>query len=407
MILVSVDYKKLLIESLSLGDTLVTFITSDGSVTSSSTSLAVLSPFFRDLVLSASDHSQPLVILDEFSSHSVELLMELLNNEGVIKKPLAKETIHQVLTLASSLGIEMSDSEVTPIKREFRGVKPNLIENINNKYMKHVKLEAMDIKEGFEEDVEEASSVNKDLCCSMCGHEATSRQKFRLHFAHKHFSKTLYKEAIKYDAGNKTCSLCSRPFKTTQQFNLHIGLKHRIIDEILDREGVVGNTFQPSPSACKSENTNNNLREKNCQLCDKTTKGLGALYQHYSNAHLSKEIISNFAEFGDFENFKCLLCSKSFRQKNGLIIHLGANHLLVNSLLARKGLQELKVREFKRGKNISPAQTSKVKVEPSSPPVMVSQEQVIISDVKPLNVTQPLSDLSNYYLNAFDLDVFY
>ena len=67
MILVSVDYKKLLIESLSLGDTLVTFITSDGSVTSSSTSLAVLSPFFRDLVLFASDHSQPLVILERLT----------------------------------------------------------------------------------------------------------------------------------------------------------------------------------------------------------------------------------------------------------------------------------------------------------------------------------------------------
>ena len=50
MNLVSADYRRLLTESLALGDSLVTFITRDGSLTSSSTALTVLSPFFRDLV---------------------------------------------------------------------------------------------------------------------------------------------------------------------------------------------------------------------------------------------------------------------------------------------------------------------------------------------------------------------
>ena len=420
MKLLNIDHERRIIESLQQSESLVTLLTSDGSVTASSGCLRVLSPLIRDILpsISSSDQHKPVITCKDFSSRSVELFMELLNNEGAIREPLTKGEINQIVNIAATFRIDMQDRQVIPIKTEFR-TKPNLIENISFEYQKDVKLEkdgeyfetanfedSFDVKEALtnstnsvNESSEKDSLMNAvELSCSLCDNMSTSKQKLRLHYAHKHFSKVLYREAAKYHTGDKTCTICSRPFKTTQQFNLHIGLKHRLIDEILGKEGVLANSPKVSPSHIKGEKTNNNDKEKNCQLCPKTTKGLGALYQHYSNAHLSKEIVTTFAEFGDFSNFKCLLCSKTFRQKNGLIIHLGSNHLLVNDLLAKKGLEELEVREFKRVRKISPSPHIVHPQQELSPSLGQVKSEVVVEMVN-------IPDMSNYYLDAFDLNV--
>ena len=376
------------------GDVKVTFITRDGRVSSPTSSLLrLMSSVFRDLLPSStlSSDQQVFITISDFSSRSVNLFINLLNNQGAIREPLSKAEIDEVVDIAAIFNVIIfKDRDVTPLKVEFNA-KPNIIENIKSKSITSI----ADVKQEVQDCViEDAQPTNRKYFCKFCPTETASSPKMRLHYAHKHFSKWLITQANKYDAGNKTCKLCNKPFKTGQQFNLHIGLKHRVMDEILGQEDLTGHIDERRKEVIQ---INNNKKGQTCQLCSKTSKGLGALYQHYSNAHLSKEIVRNFQELADFKNFKCLLCGKKFRQKNGLIIHLGANHLLVNSLLAQKGLEELEVRGFKSERNAGGEVMLIEHQNTQGPP---QDENIPFQEVQ-----VPLLELNSYYLNAFDLNV--
>ena len=385
-------------------DLKVTFITRDGKVTSPTSSfLRVLSSVFRDLLSStttfSSSDQQAFFIIKDFFTRAVNLFLNLLNNRGAIREPLTKVEIEEVVEIAAVFNIKIfQDKDVIPIKtiKTEINAKPNVVENIKSKSMNSI----VEVKQEVEEDsvvVEDVLPPNIKYSCKICATVSSSSQKLKLHYAHKHFSKWLINEALKYDSGNKTCKLCSKPFKTGQQFNLHIGLKHRVLDEILGKEDLRNNSDGQSPIKEELTKINNNDKKgQNCQLCTKTSKSLGALYQHYSNAHLSKEIARNFPDVADFQKFQCLLCAKKFRQKNGLIIHLGSNHLLVNSLLAQKGLQELEVRGFKMERNSG----SVLLIEYQPAPEPLHTENISFQEVQ-----LPLPELNNFYLNEFDLNV--
>ena len=216
----SKDHQKMIVQVLESlrqqeDDVKVTFITRDGRVTSPTTSfLRLLSSVFRDLLSSStlSSDKQAFIIINDFSTRSVNLFLKLLNNRAALREPLTNKEIDEVVEIAEIFNMKIfKDRDVIPVKTEF-SAKPNVIENIKSKSLSSM----VDVKEEVE--VEEEDSVvlsaNIKYSCKMCPSESASSQKLKLHYAHKHFSKWLITEAIKYDAGNKTCKLCRKPFKS-------------------------------------------------------------------------------------------------------------------------------------------------------------------------------------------------
>jgi len=229
-----------------------------------------------------------------------------------------------------------------------------------------------------------SSNISKDgestgMICQICSVQHTKLSILHIHYITAHFMQEARSEFRSF-ATEKFCNLCGKECKTSQQLFVHIGVKHKKVNMLLARHGYkehikpTRNIKEAEPlqadlissfddSLNDSEVVDNNSKThvevgessdkkmNTCQVCEKSIEGLSFLWQHYTASHFTKDIKQYYGSLMDFETLKCKLCDKKMKQRQGLVMHMGAVHHKVNEVLVKYGLTPLEIRNSKHEKS--------------------------------------------------------
>jgi len=83
------------------------------------------------------------------------------------------------------------------------------------------------------------------------------------------------------------------------------------------------------------------IGSQTCQICNKKSRNLSYLWQHYCKTHFMKHLRIDCDQFVNSKDLKCEICEEVLPSKQELYLHVGINHEKLNLVLHKNGLKPL------------------------------------------------------------------
>eukprot|EP00092_Neocalanus_flemingeri_P026456 GFUD01028677.1.p1 GENE.GFUD01028677.1~~GFUD01028677.1.p1 ORF type:complete len:596 (+),score=137.08 GFUD01028677.1:54-1841(+) len=80
---------------------------------------------------------------------------------------------------------------------------------------------------------------------------------------------------------------------------------------------------------------------RTCLVCNKKSRNLSFLWQHYCKSHFMKQLKTDCDQFVNSQELKCEICKEVMENKQDLYMHIGINHEKLNLILQKNGLSPL------------------------------------------------------------------
>eukprot|EP00092_Neocalanus_flemingeri_P039113 GFUD01042575.1.p1 GENE.GFUD01042575.1~~GFUD01042575.1.p1 ORF type:complete len:623 (-),score=129.86 GFUD01042575.1:60-1928(-) len=90
-----------------------------------------------------------------------------------------------------------------------------------------------------------------------------------------------------------------------------------------------------------NSSTGSNKGPKICLICNKKSRNLSFLWQHYCKSHFMKQLRTDCDQFVNSRELKCEICTEVMENKQDLYMHIGINHEKLNLILRKNGLNPL------------------------------------------------------------------
>ena len=412
MILIKKKYQSQLNEAFlanNLHESFLLVKASDRDISVNYQALAILSPYFRNLMASSPCCTKPTLLLPEFSASSIELFISMVT-DGTTKTPIKTPgEAAEIIKVAKAFDIDASDytvvvsGEESQVKQEpdvqileadesYNKEDAVWLEDLNTEIAEQRanQFDLSNITPSISLDESTMSQLDAsfappgeetDLNCQVCYVAHNKLSLLLMHYIHAHFMKEARSEFRSF-ATYKTCNICNKDCKSLQQLYVHIGVKHMKINSLLVKHGYKEH-IKPTKNGKPTKDLQSDLGTidvlakslviadvskadlevkdeikdvsfskvkksiNSCQLCDKEVEGLSSLWNHYTNSHFHKDIKQSYGHLMDFEEMKCKLCDKQMKQKHGLLMHVGTVHQKVNEVLVVRGLNPLEVKHSK------------------------------------------------------------
>jgi len=294
--------------------------------------LAVLSPFFRNLIKSLPCGMKPTIILPDFSVNSVQEFGSLIRNGTTTNPVKTKREASEIVGVAKALDIDASNYTV-------------FVNDASSSRI-HLKTHIKVNKDGFNSTSDPDPLRNTEGESTAVMNEP--KEMMVVNTPSRYHDETL-----------EELSISGTPVKLELHPELNINGNQSLLQNNAHKEFLEDQTtyFQDYPSAnedgmmldqssimVQESDTQEDLDGEgtlNCQMCqsnDSSHKKLSPLFMHYMRAHFMRKAKIEFRKYSS--NKTCKLCNKECTSSNYLLVHIGVKHKKVNELLRMEGYSE-------------------------------------------------------------------
>ena len=286
---------------------LVTIVAGDSSVQVDPTTLAIHSPFVRQLLASLPCCARKTIVMTEFSSASICQFFKLIG-DGYVQGPEQCD-YRDIITIVKTFDIDPSHITINDPQLSNEGIvyrekdslqlcSTPLVQTKKEKQSPDTTMTDFDQLLNSSADIErflsmEEQSINipsasefqevaytdnvqdklsadggsnsrpgdkdhdkggADLECQLCGQSHQVRSQLLTHYVLNHYMSDLHGE-LRHFATDKKCNLCGKECKTKQQLCLHLGVKHKKVNTILLRHGLREHTKPGAADSLRTEAT--------------------------------------------------------------------------------------------------------------------------------------------------------
>eukprot|EP00092_Neocalanus_flemingeri_P090387 GFUD01114479.1.p1 GENE.GFUD01114479.1~~GFUD01114479.1.p1 ORF type:complete len:801 (-),score=174.10 GFUD01114479.1:18-2288(-) len=179
-----------------------------------------------------------------------------------------------------------------------------------------------------------------ETMCRLCGLEFTSKFNWKRHLSRVHF-----KEELKKLNPDSTCHVCGKVWLNNARAADHLGTAHPLVFELyarsIDQLKIRKTKCEANKINIRVENLEEKLQENQCVkkelrvkqkvkvkiqsfTCKICNTVHGYFYRH--KRHLATTHFKEKISQENTSELKCDICSREFKQRNELIIHLGCFH---------------------------------------------------------------------------------
>jgi hypothetical protein len=312
--------------------------------------LVVFSPFLRSVLDSLSCCAKPGLSLPDCSSSALQHLWRIVQNGQTDFR--GELNTSEIIVAAQCLQIDMTNFEY--VKREPKIIATKF-DNKNSR-IRQTNLDAAaggdesdsDLDETAVDDYGEDEDFNEDMETD----DALSATK----------------------VNNEIDSF----LKLKSQMQNLLDEDENDEQETLD-EKAEDRSFTFNDGSNDSTSSGSNKVLQTCEVCQKKSRNLSYLWQHYCKMHFMKQLKTECERFVNVKTLKCEICQETLGNKQDLYMHVGIKHEKLNPILQKNGLNVLE------SLNIEPTETKPAKFRI---PKKISGEIPIVANPAPKQAGQ-------------------